>query len=361
MSKPIEIPRTIADVTPQWLTQAFRQRRPDITVRKADILANLGGACTKLRMKLETSDPEFPETVIVKGCLEPHSDEMLPWQYREAAVYERILPEIDGLETVNCHFVQAHEELGSAIIMEDLNRRNITCRNAIEPITSFELAADYLENLARLHARWWNSAELLDKSRFGFVAASLEGGIPRNERIMLDPVLFAELRKKPRAACLSRYILDGPALSRTYAMVKALSREMPFVLLHGDMHPSNLYTTHDGRGGLLDWTPMRGPWAHEIAYFIGGNLDPIDRRAWEKPLLQLYLSNLAALGADAPKFEDAWFAYRIWMIWGIYVWLFNLPEYHSEENITAMTARYGAALIDHDTLPLVERATSTPA
>ena len=89
-------------------------------------------------------------------------------------------------------------------------------------------------------------------------------------------------------------------------------------------------------------------------YFLGGNLDPVDRREWERPLLQYYLSSLAALGVEPPTFEDAWLAYRAWMTWGIYVWLTNIPEYHSEDKITAMSARFGAALVDHGTLDLLD-------
>ena len=93
--------------------------------------------------------------------------------------------------------------------------------------------------------------------------------------------------------------------------------------------------------------------ALDVSYFIGGNLDVVDRWAWEKPLLQFYLSQLAALGVKAPTFEEAWFAYRAWMTWGIYVWLTNIPEYHSEDRITAMSARFGTALVDHGTLDLL--------
>jgi len=351
---PITIPRSIAEVTADWLTVALQQNYPGIAVTRAELLDNLGGACTKLRMRVHTTHQGFPETVIVKGCFEPHSLDMLPWQYREATIYSHILPQLNGIETVHCHFVQADEAMGSAIIMEDLDLRGVTCRSALDTITTYELAAGYLASLARIHAHWWNSPDLLDESRFGFLADSLEAQIPRMEEIMFNRDLFAHEIRKPQAACLSRTVLDGERLLRFFNATKAFSRDMPFTMLHGDTHPSNLYVTSDGRGGFLDWTPWRGPWAHEVAYFIAGNLDPVDRRAWEKPLLQFYLSELASHGVDAPKFEEAWFAYRLWIIWGIYVWLFNIPEYHSVTNITAMSWRYGTALTDHGSLELLD-------
>lgn len=354
MTAVIKLPASIDEVSAEWLTAALRQQRPGILVTVAEIQDYIGGACTKLRIRLTTNDPDFPETVIVKGCLEPHSAEMAPFQYCEAMIYAQAVPSLEGVETVTCYFTQADLELGSAIVMEDLDRRGVTCRNALEPITSYELAADYLASLARLHARWWDSPELHDGGRFGFLMDALTWKIPRMERIMSNPGEFSREIRKPQATCVSRSLLDGTALLRAYNGVKALSAAMPSTLTHGDMHPSNLYTTPEGRGGLLDWTSMRAPWARDVAYFIAGNLDPVERRRWEKPLLQFYLSCLTSLGVRTPGFEDAWFAYRIWMVWGIYVWLFNIPSYHSEEKITAMTYRYGTALVDHETLKLID-------
>lgn len=351
---PITLPRVIEEVTAAWLSEALRQQRPGIEVASLEVLKNMGGACTKLRVRVTTNDPAFPETVIVKGCFEPHTAAMRPVQFVEAMSYARVVPLLEGVETVRCFFVQADQEMGSALVMEDLDRRGAICLNALEPIESYELAADFLGNLARLHARWWNSPDLLDESRFGFVGQANEARIDYADRSLGDPAAFAELKCKPRAACLSRTILDGPRLLRAFGKVKELGRGMSFTLLHGDMHPSNLFATADGRGGLLDWLARRGNWAGDVSYFLGGNLDPVDRRAWERPLLQSYLSSLAAHGAPAPAFEDAWFAYRIWMMWGIYVWLTNIPEYHSEDKITAMASRYGAALVDHGTLDLLD-------
>lgn len=356
MSAPISIPRSIGEVTAEWLTRALQQSYPGIAVTSAELLDNMGGACTKLRLSVETSFPDFPETLVVKGCFEPHSMDMLPIQYREAILYSRILPQLKGIETIKCYFIQADEAMGSAIVMEDLNLRGVICRTALDTMPTYERAADYLAALARIHAHWWNSTDLLDKSRFGFLPASLEAQIPRTEAILSDPELFALEIRKPRAVCLPRSILDRERLLRSFNATMALSRDMPFTMLHGDTHPSNLYNTCDGQPGFLDWTSWRGPWAHEVAYFIAGNLDPADRRTWEKPLLQFYLSQLSALGVAAPRFEEAWFAYRIWMMWGIYVWLFNIPEFHSEASITAMSSRYGTALADHGTLDILDHA-----
>jgi hypothetical protein len=65
----------------------------------------------------------------------------------------------------------------------------------------------------------------------------------------------------------------------------------------------------------------------DVAYFIVRNLDILDRRRWEVPLLQHYLSRPA---------------YRCWMTGGIVVWLVNRTDYHRESAITAAAACFGS-------------------
>ena len=345
---PIRLPRTIAEVDRAWLEQALRQQRPDISVHQAQLLQSLGGACTKLRMALQTNDPDFPETVIVKGCFEPHSQAMVPNQLGEALAYARIVPSLPELETISCFFVQADAEEGSALIMEDLARRGADCLDARQPIASFALAADALDSLARLHARWWNAPELGSDGPFGFTAALEQLTIPSYDAVLADPAALQRTLSQPRGSAVSTELHDGPRLLAGFHAARRNDRGLALVLAHGDPHLSNLYVTADGRAGLLDWTCLRVPWAFDVAYFMAGCLDVTDRRRWEQPLLQHYLSCLARNGASAPGFDDAWDGYRDWLVWGLYVWLLNVPAYHSEENITAMAYRFGAAMIDHE-------------
>lgn len=351
---PIDLPATIADVDAAWLMKALRQTYPDIEVYRAECVKSMGGACTKLRMMVDTNIADFPPSVIVKGCFEPHAQSMIPMQLKEAQIYAEIVPQLEGIETIRTFFIQSDRKKGSALILEDLDLRGVKCGHAQQPLASFALAADYLSNVARMHARWWNSAEVADDGALGDFAPLEVVCIPYIDVVLADPETYAEKYRLPRAACLSRKILDGPRILAAYHRLKEKSRSMPVTLVHGDLHPSNLYVTPDNHGGLLDWNSMRVPWALDVAYFIGGNLDPVDRREWESPLLQHYLSELRNHGVEAPSFVEAWDDYRCWMLWGMYVWLFNIPEYHSEENITAMTARFGAAFLDLGTLDLIE-------
>jgi len=125
-------------------------------------------------------------------------------------------------------------------------------------------------------------------------------------------------------------------------LLRVVDRSGPHCFLHVDPHLGNLYIDADGVAGLLDWqAPRRGPWVHDFAYFLISSLDVLDRREWERPLLQHYLDALRAHGVAAvPAFEDAWLAYR-------------QQEFQVEVNNCAVAPRFALAAIDHDTFALL--------
>src|SRR5260221_14728993 len=96
----------------------------------------------------------------------------------------------------------------------------------------------------------------------------------------------------------------------TQLSLERATTELPRTLLHGDSHVGQTYITGDGRMGLTDWqATLQGGWGYDFAYLVGSACEPDDRRAWERELLELYLGRLAAAGAPAPGFDDAWLTY----------------------------------------------------
>src|SRR3546814_12687521 len=63
------------------------------------------------------------------------------------------------------------------------------------------------------------------------------------------------------------------------------SLEIPQCFSHGDAHLGNMFFEIDGRPGFLDWQAWQeGPYMHDVAYSIIGNLKVEDRRAAEKDM-----------------------------------------------------------------------------
>jgi hypothetical protein len=349
----IDIPRTIEEVDARWLGEALGRTHPGLVVESAKVVQSLGGACTKLRVEIETNRADFPRTVIVKGCFEPHARSMTGPQLFEALAYRELVPRLSGVQTARIFFLQADEARDSAIIMEDLNLRGAHCLRALEPIEDFALAARFVDAMAKLHSYTWNSAELGDDGPFAWAIRLGNDMIGNWEPILADPARTAEVLSSPRGAATPRRLHDMARLRRAFQAMFARNEAEPKVLTHGDPHLSNLFVDAEGGAGLLDWTCFRTHWMHDAGYFVVGCLDVVDRRKWEGPLLAHYLDRLAAYGVAAPGFDHAWEVYRRSHVWGLTVWLLNRPDYHTEAMITAMAARFAAAAIDHDTYGLL--------
>jgi aminoglycoside phosphotransferase (APT) family kinase protein len=137
-------------------------------------------------------------------------------------------------------------------------------------------------------------------------------------------------------------------MERAMEKLRIIDRSGPRCMLHGDFHLGNLYVDRDGAAGVLDWQSTRcGPWAHDFTYFLISALDMADRRDWEKPLLAHYLEQLARHAAPAPSFADAWDAYRMQIVYGLYYWLVNPIEFQAELNNCAVAPRFALAALDH--------------
>jgi hypothetical protein len=350
----LRVPTTLKEVDRLWLSEALSRNFADLVVRDAQLLDNIGGACTKLRVAVQTNDPHFPRSIIVKGCFEPHTAAMTSLQLREAYAYERVVPRVPDIGSIQALFLGESMDKRAALILEDLDIRGARCMRAIEPIRDFDLACKFVDALAQLHAHWWGSAEIADGGAFDWIPRLSSPDILPAFSLLADPAQTADMLQRPRAAAIPQSLHDAPRLRRAFASMIKMGSAEPMVLGHGDPHLSNLFVDGQGEAGLLDWTCFRAPWALDITYFIGGCLDVEDRRRWELTLVHRYLGCLHHCGIRAPTPEDAWLAYRCWHFWGLLVWLVNSTDYHTESQITAMTTRFAWAAIDHGSLAALE-------
>jgi hypothetical protein len=252
-----------------------------------------------------------------------------------------------GVDTVKILFAQGDEADGAIMIMEDLALRGVTCLRAVEPIEDFRLAAGFLSEIARIHARWWDAPELADGGSLDWVAGP--GPSKRSGAILQNPEAFAEKLTSPRAVATPRLLKDPDRLLAALRAVSADPFNFPLTITHSGLYLPNVYVTADNRPGFLDWNLCRAPWAKDVAIFIVTCLDPVDRRRWEAALLQHYLDALAACGVGAPGFDLAWHAYRAWPIWPMVIWLLNRTDWHPETTCAAITSRCAHAMLDLDT------------
>ena len=115
-----------------------------------------------------------------------------------------------------------------------------------------------------------------------------------------------------------------------------------------------LYVDVDGEPGFFDSLPHLAPAMYEIAYHVAGALDVPDRRRHERELVARYREELIANGVDAPSLDEFMHQFGCFLAYGYMIFILNASEFQPEAINTAYTARFSAAMLDHDTVGLLE-------
>lgn len=338
------------EIDAAWLERALAVRFPEVRIVACERVGVIVGAQAKVILRIETNqagkDAGLPERVIVKTDIEEFGfGPVAHVLFNEPQTYSDIVPELP-VEAPRTWATRSGNSGLSYTIMEDLTERGVEFCNLGEPLSP-EVAARFLESLARIHARWWNSADLWDPARFGRLRRPMIGMYETYVRHHLSPEVFPHFAALPRAAATARVLRDPDRLRAALFKLRDFHQDMPHCVIHGDTHLNNLYVTAEGIPGFYDWSPRVAPWTHEVSYFLPAALDVPDRRKHEAELLRHYLAALAAQGVDAPGFEEAWLGYRRELAWGMFVFLINGPTQTEYAN-TAAASRFSVALVDHD-------------
>lgn len=357
----IRLPVKVEEVTAGWLTEALSVNYPGVEVVSATLDKVLWGTGTKLAMRVEYNrigrEAGLPGSLIVKGGFSEHRRVMELCYALEVRFYRDLLPRL-GINAPQAYFASDdsanHQHI---VIMEDMNLRNVKFCRVQEPLT-FAQAAAHLDVIARYQAKWWDSPALQPGGELDYL--TVWDPLPDGERGtyqwgQLKPETWAHYMSLPRGAAVPKMMHDREQMQRALLKLKAFDRVGPFCFLHGDYHLGNLYFDADGTIGTLDWQSFcKGPWSHDVTYFIVSALDIVDRRRWDKALLACFLERLAAHGVrNPPSFDEAWEHFRRQIIDGLYFWLVNPVELQAEVNNCAVAPRFAMAAIDHGTFELM--------
>ena len=93
---------------------------------------------------------------------------------------------------------------------------------------------------------------------------------------------------------------------------------------------------------------------HEIAYHLTCALDLADRKAHERALVAHYRHELVKAGVNPPPLDELMHQYGCFLSLGYAIFLLNASDFQPEAINTAYTARFSAAMLDHDTVGLLE-------
>lgn len=346
------LPLEIEGITREWLEAALSGYAPGVRVRSFETVDMIRTTCTKIRLRLELEnnreDAPIPETVILKGGFEPHSRAMSFMHHREAMSYATLLPPL-GLRVPTPYFARWDEGSEQGIvIMEDLVARGVEFCSPLRP-QSFEQIARRLKDLAVLHGKTWDSAEMQPGGKWDWLV-DWSGNLDVYFGQFTEEATWNSFINSPRGAAVSTKFHDRHWMRDAMDRMGALSRTLPLSACHGDTHLGNLYIDTDGAPGFYDSIAHKAPAMFEVSYHVGGALDLADRSRLEAGLIQYYLDELASHGVTPPSFEEAMYQYGVYLAYGYLVFIINDSIFQPEAYNTAYAARFSQAMLDHDTM-----------
>jgi hypothetical protein len=236
------------------------------------------------------------------------------------------------------------------LALADARFPNATSANTVEDVRAI------LDQMARLHAFYWNSPRLSGDLTWyqNHVDSSLAQRMRRTLHTTISGDMPHNPYKRERVAMLGTTVEE---LGRLYVRLEDYQATLTQTVLHGDGHIGNSYLLPDGTAGLLDFQlTARGYWAHDVNYLIVTALDVEQRRAHEADLVRYYLEQLRANGVTLlPAWDEAWLEYRRGILWSFYVgWLTTPITNYGEAINRANLFRISEAFADHQTLKLAQ-------
>ena len=301
------IPRTIVDITPDWLTGALRDggfltSDQVKSVRFDRIGEGMGfvGDVTRLLIEYSGGSDDAPPTLVAKIAVS--NDEVRKFANRaglyaaEIGFYTELdqnlgvrIPRFYYGATADGYFV---------LLLEDLSHLRVGDETRLGSIEDAQAA---VRNVARLHARWWDSEQLAGYQWLYRPLDPMSAQFRQQVYLEAWTAVSGHLQAVLHADVYEIGERLGPKLAQIWsnASVPALT------LNHGDYRLANLFFDDD-QIVTFDWQfAQHGPPAIDLADFLVWSLADDQRRTYESSLINLYVETLAENGVQNYKREQA--------------------------------------------------------
>lgn len=354
MTAAFKLPRTMEEISAEWLTQALAGKYRGTEVTSMFVGTIVHGSATKIRLLLTYNEAghqyRLPATMFAKGNFEAASGpDMAACARSEAIFYRDLGPQVDGWMNVpKSYFADIDADTGDAfLLMEDLLARNASFGFALRPVDE-QTARRTVSMLARFHAQYWDAP--------GVMRPEISAGARLAADIWMGEPNFSQCAQLPRFDLVAPELRDRDRFQKAVYKLWALNAKGPHCLLLGDLHLGNMFFDADGSPGFLDMQgDTRGCWAHDFTEFLMTALSVEDRRRLERPLLEYYLEQLRFYGVpdDALTFDQAWLQYSCNALWVSTAAVCPVSSQY-EAVCSAYTERAMTAVMDLGTLALLE-------
>lgn len=358
---PDDIPRSAHDLTAEWLTAVLCAATPGAEVTSFDIPEAHAGTTSRAALRVTYNavgtEARLPTRLFTKSSASFAQRLMLGGAdvlHGESQFFMRFRPRIEMEAPVGYFGGVDPKSWRSFLVMDDIAVSK-GARFAIPttPITRSQLE-DLLGNMAKYHGACWEDPEL--------EVLKTPNDFFRNlsTLVRMGPRTAVGMERAKSVIPARLYGRADQLWEGTRRALDLATTEGPRTLLHGDGHVGQVYITGDGRMGHTDWQgTMQGAWFFDYSYLVSTALEPEDRRAWDRELLELYLEKLTEAGGKPPTFNEAWLRYRQAVFYAYSAWSFTIgrafyqPKMQPDEISLACINRVAAAIDELDSLGAV--------
>ncbi len=301
----VTFPTTSAAITAEWLSGVLGTRVRGFELEPIGV--GVGLVCDLFRVRVE-HDGEAASSFIVKF---PSASEenrfvalVLNMYGRETRFYRELAIDTP-LSAPRCHAVELDAEANEfVLLLEDLEGARVVDQITGVCRADAELAID---QLAMLHAGWWNHPglesvpRLCDSPYPEAVSAAFVGAWDPVQQIC-DGLVTPNVKRL------------GDRFADLIPELMAKLSEPPWTLSHGDYRLDNMFFSDDPARPLVlvDWQlydRSRGP--RDLSYLLSQSMEPDLRAGCERALVERYVAGLEANGVTGYDAEQAWADYRL--------------------------------------------------
>lgn len=348
------IPHTVAEFTPEAVTDLLSQRTEWSDLRVTDVQqapVGTGQMASSYRLTLQYAarPAGAPSSVIAKvSSTDPTSRQMgaaTGAYQREVLFYQHLadLTDVRAPECFSAHITDDHtdfvlllEDMGPALTVEQIGGCTVNQANLA------------LQQAAALHAGSWGHDKLTEQSWLPVenVWNALAGGLPA----IIEPWLqrFGSYLKSEHVDVVHRLGREVPKWLSTLREHRTL--------WHGDFRLDNLlFDAQDGRTeiAVVDWQSVAAaPGIIDVSYLLGTSLSEADRATHERALIGEYHRHLLARGVTGYDADQCWQEYQAHALYGLVLSIpVSLGVVSTERGDTmfgAMASRAAAQIVDND-------------
>lgn len=308
------IPSSPGEVTASWLSEVLGTHVTEVSAANLGEGVGVMGEVTRLRLTY-ADGAGGPATLIAKTVSPAEQNLETAGTYgfyaREVAFYQEVAQLMD-LRVPECLYADmAPGGVPFILLLEEVvGARQIDQLVGPTP----DEAARIVDEVAKLHATWWDNPAIEELSWLPPMNNELYKGYA-DVLPQLAPLLKANWGERLDPAAMPW--LDE-LCERYVGLLDWFVESGPVTFCHYDLRPDNILIAPESDPDgicLLDWQlAVRHRGTFDMAYFLGQNVPVEFRRRHQDALLRRYHDNLVGLGVHGYSFDRCWDDYRASML-----------------------------------------------